>query len=316
METGQGGGSRAVRVACIGEAMLELAPEQNGTYRLGVAGDTFNTAVYLRRLLGPEHEVSYVTAVGDDDASSAIPAALAAEGLSTDHVEIRPGRTSGLYLISVTPKGERSFAYWRGQSAARTLFSPPWDAAMAKLAAFDMIYFSAITLAILPTEVRERLMSWLDGCRAKGGQVAFDSNYRRRLWESEGVARAAITSAWSRTDIALPSLDDEMALFGESGEPQVLGRLRALGVTRGALKRGEAGPVAIEGGVALPAFRPAERIVDTTAAGDSFNAGYLAAIIGGEEASVALWRGHALASVVVGHRGAIIPKDAMPALKV
>jgi 2-dehydro-3-deoxygluconokinase len=299
-----------MRVASIGECMVELTlPRGDEGSRVGFAGDTLNAAVYLKRS-APEIEVAYVTALGTDPLSARMITFFASESLDTGLIERRADRVPGLYAISLDTKGERSFTYWRDSSAARTLFLPPAEVTPDRLAGFDLIYLSGITLAVLAPEARAALAGFLDGYRRRGGRVAFDSNYRPRLWPNAELARREIAAFWALTDVGLPSLDDEMALFGEAGEAAVLARLASAGVRRGALKRGAEGPLAIGAGVRLPAFPPARKVVDTTAAGDSFNGAYLAALMRGETEAACLAAGHAMASEVIGHPGAIIPRTA------
>ncbi len=301
-----------MRVACVGECMVELTlPREDGEgSRVGFAGDTLNAAVYLKRS-APEIEVAYVTALGTDPLSARMLAFFEAEGLETGLVERRADRVPGLYAISLDAKGERSFTYWRDSSAARTLFLPPAEVTPERLSGFDLVYLSAITLAVLAPEARAALLAFLRGYRTRGGRVAFDSNYRPRLWPELAVARREIAAYWGVTDIGLPSLDDEMALFGDADEAAVLARLAAAGVRRGALKRGAGGPVPLGASGALPEFPPAGLVVDTTAAGDSFNGAYLAALMRGEAEAACLAAGHALASEVVGHPGAIMPRPSV-----
>lgn len=289
-----------MKIGCVGEAMIELnvdrRPEQ-----IGFAGDTFNTAVYLARAW-PAAEVSFVTVLGCDGMSDRMVDAIAAEGVLVDRIARHATRLPGIYAISTDARGERSFSYWRDQSAARTLFENGFDL----LEGLDVIYLSAITLAILPAEVRAALIEYLGKSPAK---VVFDSNYRPRLWESAEVARLTIAQAWRVTDIALPSLDDEMALFEDADEAACLARLRGYGLREGALKRGADGPVPIDPAAPPRQFARAEKVVDTTAAGDSFNGGFLGACLAGAPLSEALARGHAQAMKVIARPGAIIPQD-------
>lgn len=298
-----------MRIACIGECMVELTlpRDSGGETRVGFAGDTFNAAVYLKRA-APEIEVAYVTAVGTDALSDRMVAAFAAEDLDTGLLERRADRAPGLYAISVDAKGERSFTYWRDSAAARTLFLPPTHVTPDRLAGFDLIYLSGITVAILTPEGRAALLDFLPGYRAAGGRVAFDSNYRPRLWPDADTARRELAAFWRLTDVGLPSIDDEMALWGDRDADAVLARLAALGVHAGALKRGAEGPLPIGPCDALPAFPRIETVVDTTAAGDSFNGAYLAAMMTGADEAGRLAAGHAMASEVIGHPGAIIPR--------
>ena len=300
-----------MRIACIGECMVELTlgSEDGSGSRVGFAGDTFNAAVYLKRG-APEAEVAYVTALGTDPLSERMIALFRAEGLETSLVERRADRAPGLYAISLDAAGERSFTYWRDSSAARTLFLPPAEVTPERLGRFDLVYLSAITLAVLAPEARAALAAFLAGFRARGGRVAFDSNYRPRLWPDVATARREVAAFWGLTDIALPSLDDEMALFGDRDAAAVAARLGALGVRRGALKRGAAGPLPLGPCGALPDFAPAKRVVDTTAAGDSFDGAYLAAAMRGAPEAACLAAGHALAAEVIGHPGAIMARPA------
>ncbi len=296
------------RVACIGEAMVELSLDAADPSRasLGFAGDTLNTAIYLKRA-APSLQVDFVTRLGRDAFSSQMLDFIAAEDLGTGAITFSETRSVGLYAISTDAAGERSFAYWRDTSAARELFQAGRRCDFSVLEGADVAYLSAITLAILPAEVRAALHGWLRDFRTKGGRVAFDSNYRPRLWPDPETARAAITALWQITDIALPSVDDEMAIYNDPDESAVTARLAADGVRDGALKRGPQGPLSL-GDPVQATYAPAQKVVDTTAAGDSFNAGYLAALLTGAPQAEALQAGHALASKVVGVKGAIAPR--------
>jgi 2-dehydro-3-deoxygluconokinase len=302
-----------MKIACIGEAMVEVAlTGPDGAARVGFAGDVLNTAIYLRRALRQGHEVAFVSMIGRDSLSESMADFIAGEGLSTAHLARHPDRLPGLYTISTDAAGERSFAYWRDTSAARQMLSSEPDV-LAGLAGFDVVYLSAITLAILPAADRRRLFDWIDTFRSKGGRFAFDSNYRPRLWSSLAEARSTVEQAWRRCDIALPSVDDEMALFGDADAPAVLARLSGWGVRHGALKCGATGPLPLGLDWAeAPQFATCAKVVDTTAAGDSFNGGYLGAYLCGASPEAAALAGHAYALTVIQHRGAIVPQHLWP----
>ncbi len=293
-------------VLCFGEAMVEVSLDtaQPDTARIGFAGDTLNTAIYLKRV-APALEVAYGSKVGRDRLSDDMVAFIESEGIDTRFVQRSPDAMPGLYAISTDAAGERSFMYWRSTSAARQVLDPP-ALPLSDLTGFGLFYYSAISLAILPPARREELMSWLGDYRAGGGLVAFDSNYRPALWPDRNTARRVVSEAWRQTDIALPSLDDEWALFGDRTEEATQERLFGYGIRSGALKRGALGPVALDG-TPCEGFAPADKVVDSTAAGDSFNGGYLAGRIGGKDECACLHAGHDLARRVVGSRGAILP---------
>ena len=290
--------------------MVELSlPRPDATHaQIGVAGDTLNTAIYLKRC-APELKVSYVSAVGQDAFSDRMIDVIGKEGIATGLIGRRFNRTIGLYAIATDAHGERSFSYWRNASAARTLFAGE-DPQLSNMSDFDIVYLSAITLAILPPEQRQALLTWLREFRVRGGQVAFDSNYRPALWEDNETAREVIAEMWQCTDIALPSVDDEMDLFGDPDEQSAFARLQSYGIAQGAMKRGVKGPLCFSG-TPQQTYPPASAVVDSTAAGDSFNGGYLAAFLSGQGPSDSMMAGHLLASKVVGAKGAIIPRDQM-----
>jgi 2-dehydro-3-deoxygluconokinase len=298
-------------VACLGEVMVELSRLDlaGGTARVGVAGDTYNMAVYLARLLG--EGVSYVTVLGRDALSDRMVEVMAAEGVGTDLVGRHPTRLPGLYAIELDAGGERSFRYWREASAARTLFGEAGPS-LDDLGAFDVVLLSGITLAILPEEVRAALVARLGALRAAGRVIAFDGNYRPRLWPDVDAARGAFEAMWRATTVALPSLDDEAALRPGATPATVAQRLAGLGVPEVVVKTGAGGPLI--GPDARPlGLAAAAHVVDTSGAGDSFDAGYLAARLGGADPEAAARAGHRLATAVIGHHGAVIPRAAMPA---
>ncbi len=290
------------RVACIGEAMIELSLRDT-TAQVGVAGDTLNTAIYLKRS-APALAVDYVTCLGDDPFSDRIGDFIASQNIGCSAVRRIAGKSPGLYAITTSDSGERTFTYWRNAAAARDLFQREGALDFSALEAYDWLYLSGISVAILPQHVRLALLDWLKRAKVR---LAFDSNYRPRLWESPEVAREVTRGFWARADLALPSIDDEQALFAET-EAQVTARFDDMGTT-GALKRGAQGPHSLGEQVAQ-SYPPASNVIDTTAAGDSFNGGYLAAILSGRPQAEALRAGHDLAARVVQHRGAILPAAA------
>ena len=288
-----------MRIACIGEAMIELSLKDEGA-AVGVAGDTLNTGIYLHRT-APSLAVDYLTCVGEDPFSTRIIDFIAGHGLGTDAIRRIPDAAPGLYAITTSDTGERSFLYWRNQSAARRLFS---DGDFTVLAGYDALYLSGISLAILPHSVRLSLLAFL---QQSAVTVIYDSNYRPVLWDSLANAQQVTQMMWQRADIALPSIDDEMRLFDETAET-VTARFLQSGL-KGALKRGAEGPLSL-GTRVSQSYQAAEAVVDTTAAGDSFNGGYLGALFSGRSQAAALMAGHQMARRVVQYHGAIVPQDA------
>lgn len=293
------------RFLSIGECMVEMAPAADGNFRMGFAGDTLNTAWYARRELGKDWDVAYFTAVGEDAISARMVDFLDASAIATDLIRRIPDRTVGLYLIQLD-NGERSFAYWRSESAARRLAGDA-DILKANLATADVIYFSGITVAILPPSKRQTLFASIAEARANGATIAFDPNLRPRLWEDADTMRKAVMDAAAVSDILLPSFEDEASAFGDRNTEDTARRYSGQGVPIVIVKNGAGEMLALDrGNIQRLTPDPVARVVDTTAAGDSFNAAFLASYLRSGELSPALAAGAELAARVIGQRGALI----------
>jgi 2-dehydro-3-deoxygluconokinase len=295
-----------MRVCCAGEVMVEMAAAgEDGLYRRGVAGDSYNTAVYLARAGLP---VSYLTRLGDDSFSDEIIRSLSREGIVTELVTRCAGRLPGLYVIDNDASGERRFSYWREHSPARDLFDEA--AAPGQEGGFDVFYLTGITLAVTRgagQSGRDNLAALLSRLRDGNCRIVFDPNYRSGLWDSPEQAQESHRAILGYCDTVLATLEDDEALWGQAtaescrqfyadlGVREVVvrdTRLRALASAEGEQVERQAGKVAA---------------VDTTGAGDAFNAGYLAVRLRGGGLDEALAGAQALAARVVQHRGAILP---------
>ena len=303
----------SLKTVAVGEAMVELAPVGDGQYRRGFAGDTFNTAWHMAQALLGRATVGFATRVGQDRISDAFVAEAQADGLDASVIQRDPVRSMGLYMIQLDGV-ERSFHYWRDSSAARGLAADAGALARA-FAGAGLIHLSGITLAILPADDRDRLFTALAQARAEGARVSFDPNIRPRLWASLDEVRRVVPQALALTDIALPSFDDEVAVWGDADPQATIARLAAAGVAECAVKDG-AGPVTVwaDGKINRIATPPVQGIRDTTGAGDSFNAGYLAARLLEQPPDQAVAAGQRFSGMVIQHFGARLPSAMVPVL--
>jgi 2-dehydro-3-deoxygluconokinase len=298
----------------IGECMVELSRQGGSAMTLGYGGDTFNTSVYAARL---GLDVAYATALGDDPYSQRICDLAASERIAMTGVPRLPGRVPGLYAIETDSKGERRFFYWRDSAPARSLFELPEAADLiARIEAAKIVYFSGITLSLYTPDGLDRFEQVLQTARNSGASIAFDGNFRPRGWgNTTDRARRTFNRFLPLVDLMLPTFDDEQALWGDATPQDTLARLAAHGIREIVVKDGLNGAHVKSGDKTIHVPVPeAVAPLDTTAAGDSFNAGYLAGRYRGQPEEKSALLGHRLAAKVITHRGAIIPVEATRSL--
>ncbi|SUG53336.1 2-dehydro-3-deoxygluconokinase [Salmonella enterica subsp. diarizonae] len=305
------------KIAVIGECMIELS-QKGADVQRGFGGDTLNTSIYIARQVDSAAlTVHYVTALGTDSFSQQMLEAWQHENVDTSLTQ----RMEIVCQVSITSKPTTLASVPSTTGVTKRRRNSGWEseqtAAICKsLATFDYLYLSGISLAILSPASRDKLLSLLRECRDNGGKVIFDNNYRPRLWTSREETQQVYQKMLECTDIAFLTLDDEDALWGKKPVEEVIARTHATGVQEVVVKRGaDSCLVSIQGEalIDVPAVKlPKEKVIDTTAAGDSFSAGYLAVRLSGGSATDAAKRGHLTASTVIQYRGAIIPHDAMP----
>jgi len=303
-------------IAFLGESMIEIRDGYDSAPQ-SYAGDTVNTAIYLKRLWQlNSNKVSYITGLGEDSNSQGMIALWLKEKINTDLVFQFNNLMPGIYRIKTDELGEREFSYDRSNAAARYIFDHP-DIIKLKqqINDFQYIFLSGISVAILPIKDRLELIELLKSYKEKGGQVIFDNNYRNQLWESPAEAKCWFDQIIPLCDICMLSYDDEIKVYGQHSAYECLIRISAMGVNEIILKRGgESCFVSNNGHITENRLKPVTRVIDSTAAGDSFNAGYLASRLTGSSIEKSIATGHKLASAVIAYPGAIIPTEAMPDL--
>jgi 2-dehydro-3-deoxygluconokinase len=296
------------RFVSVGECMIEMSGGEDGLYRLGYAGDTLNTAWYARARLPDDWDVDYVTALGDDMYSEQMAEFFDSNGIGIDYIQQVENRRPGLYMIH-QKDGDRHFTYWRGQSAAKLMAEDP-EALYEAFEGADIAYFSGISLAILAPRARGKLMKAIHLAKQGGARICFDPNERPALWTSAAVMGSTITAAAILADVVLPTFPDEQALFGDVSPEAVAERYLSWGAEEVVVKNGaEPAFVAAKDSQGWVAPTPGAKSVDPTGAGDSFNGAYLAARAQGATPLEAAEQAHALAAIVIGHKGALVPHE-------
>ncbi len=298
------------RIVAVGEALIEMTRGSDGRFSAGCGGDTFNTAIYLARAGLP---TAFATALGDDAFSDRIVALAAAEGVQSDLILRLPSRLPGLTVIDSAAADKRILHHWRDGEAARELFDhADWTRIAEGLLTARLIYFSGITLSLYSNEAIGRFLAIMETARQQGTTIAFDGNFRPRGWRGDlSRTRTVFMEALKRVDIALPAYDDEAVLWGDPSPEATVERLQAFGINEIVVKNGPNSALVAAAGKAE--FVPVPEVVvpiDPLAAGDSFNAGYLAARLSGESPAAAASVAHRLAAEVIRHQGAILPRAA------
>ena len=295
-----------MKIAIIGECMVELSQQHNREYQIGFGGDTLNTAIYLSRCGGSS---DYFTVLGDDSFSKDMIKQWQSEGVGVEQVKIQANTLPGLYLIENDAQGERYFHYWRQNSPARKLINDFPDIFIA-LHKYPYIFISGITLSLYSDNDLNTLFSFIQEYRENGGVVIFDNNYRLRNWPNQAYAVSTFERMMKNTDIALISYDDELAMYGEHSIQNCIDRWCDHGATEVVIKNGQHGCHLITKG--KTSHIPLHNIlkpIDTTAAGDSFNGAYLAEKLAGKSPEECIDAGQRCAGNVIMHKGAIIDKS-------
>jgi 2-dehydro-3-deoxygluconokinase len=296
------------RAVCIGEATIELARGADGRFALGSGGDTFNTAIYLARANVP---VAFASALGDDPFSDTIVSLAETERIATDLILQVPGRLPGLTLVDLDGKGDRRSHHWREAAPARELFElPNWSRMAEGMVNAQLLYFTGITLSLYSNVGLGRFLATVELARSNGVKVAFDGNFRPHGWHGDFTrTRKVFTEALKRVDIALPTYDDEAVLWGDPSPESTIERLQAFSIGEIVVKNGPNSALVAAAGTRDTVPVPeVVTPVDPTAAGDGFNAGYLAARLAGRAPIEAALAAHKLASEVIRHRGPITPR--------
>jgi 2-dehydro-3-deoxygluconokinase len=293
------------RIAALGEPLLELQPAPAGEIRLALGGDVANSLIGLARMLGSSGlELSLATALGDSGYSAWLRSRLLREGLRLTEAPV--AGDPGIYGLPLDAGGG-GFSYWRGQSAARQfLRSASLEQLTELLGGPQLLLVTGITLALCSDASFAHLCHWVERHR-EVCRVAFDCNFRRRLWESDSQARGRIGAFERLASIIATGLEDEKSLWGAPGAPQISERLSGLSAEY--LIRG--GPAGCWVGSGRECRRVATEpvtVIDTAGAGDAHLAGYLAARISGADRADAAAYANRAAAVIVGQRGSA-PRD-------
>ena len=293
----------------IGECMVELRAMSAATLHQSFAGDVYNSAVYLKRCF-PQVTTSVVTALGQDNLSKKMLERFESEQINTQLVFAHDTKVPGMYYIETDEHGERSFIYWRNDSAAKKVVDFLDADALEQLSQGDMFFFSGISLAIIEESAREDFWKVVKQLKDAGVKIVFDPNYRARLWNSVEETKEQYHLAFTFADITLPGVEDLTTLYDVHSVEAVVEYLKPYQIEEIVVKNGPESVVTKEGDTLQShTIVPVKNVVDTTSAGDAFNGVYLGARLSNKSISSAVQLAAKAAGTVIQQPGAIAPKD-------
>ncbi|MBB1276906.1 sugar kinase [Pseudoalteromonas sp. SR43-3] len=293
----------------IGECMVELRAMSAAILHQSFAGDVYNSAVYLKRCF-PQVTTSVVTALGQDNLSKKMLERFESEQINTQLVFAHDTKVPGMYYIETDEHGERSFIYWRNDSAAKKVVDFLDADALEQLSQGDMFFFSGISLAIIEESAREDFWKVVKQLKDAGVKIVFDPNYRARLWNSVEETKEQYHLAFTFADITLPGVEDLTTLYGVHSVEAVVEYLKPYQIEEIVVKNGPESVVTKEGDTLQShTIVPVKNVVDTTSAGDAFNGVYLGARLSDKSISSAVQLAAKAAGTVIQQPGAIAPKD-------
>ncbi len=293
-----------IDVIALGEGMVEFTARRVGLlkvarlFELGWGGDTSNTVVALSRL---GKKAGYISRVGDDEFGRSLLEMWRKEGVDTSHVAVEKGGITGIYFVSRLSGGRHDFTYYRKDSAASHLSVD--DLEPEYLRSARIFHVSGISQAI-SASCREAVLKAIRTVKDSGGIVSYDPNIRTKLLPIEAT-REMIYDTLKMVDIALPSLEDAALLTGLQSPEEDAQDLLKLGPKLVVLKLGFEGCLVIEAGkvVRIPPY--SIKVLDTTGAGDAFNAGFITGFLEWRDPIKAARFANAVAALKVSQIGAV-----------
>ena len=268
-----------VDLLCMGEPMLEfnqlpLRPDGARHYLEGHGGDTSNAAVAAAR---QGARVGMITGLGRDMPGDSFMALWQRESIDTSTVVRSDRYLTGVYFVTHDDAGHH-FLHYRANSAA-AMFGPE-DVPVSAIRQARMLFLSGISQGISTTAC-DATFAAIEAARRHDVKVAYDTNYRPRLWPPARAA-AVMRATMESVDYALPGIEDVRTLTGLTDPDAMLDYYLRLGPGVVVLKMGEAGAyfATPEARVKIPPFPV--RTVDATGAGDTFCGSFLARILAGD----------------------------------
>ena len=293
-----------INVCSIGEAMIEISNIKNSLYNQSFAGDTLNFCNYLDK---KKLNAFFLSAIGKSEINQSLLDFVKSKNISTKYIKKINQFEVGLYLIKNKDNGEKQFFYWRDESAAKHYFNNIDFVNLYKeLKNFDYIYFSGITLSIIHISKLNNFIKLLKLLKSKKIKIVFDFNIRPSRWNKKNL-NIFLDSVLKFVDICFLSGED-MNYWKNKNNIKSYEQIVRKYKLKHSIFRKNAKFTYVFLNKTRYVFKNKllKRVVDTSGAGDGFNAAYLSNFIVNNDPVLALKAGSSLGSKIVMKKGAIV----------
>lgn len=293
------------KICSIGECMIEMSNLKDNKYIQSFAGDTFNFLVYIARF---EHKTSFLSAIGNDYYSSNLIQFFKKENISTKLLHKIKNTNLGLYLIKNNSLGEKEFFYWRESSPVRNFLNYiNVKDIIDKLLKQDLIYFSGITLSLLNKIGLLNLNKIIKILNNKNKIIVFDYNIRTKGWLNLYDARDQINKFLKFVSIAFASGEDIKFLYGNNNMKNIKNIIHEHNIKSFIYRKNSNQTYFLSKNKSIFIKNKIfNKIIDSSGAGDAFNAAYISHLLSGNNTINCLKFGDQIAKKVLMKKGAII----------
>jgi fructokinase len=293
---------RETDLLCVGELLIDMIATEYGgfaecrDFQRFAGGSPANIALNAGRL---GVSAAIAAAVGEDGLGDFLVQGLADSGLDVSLIQRRVESTS---LVLITRSREAPTPIFYRAADCRLAFSPELEARMDRA---SMLHFSSWPLSMEPARnCVERLVA---AAKEADSLVCCDPNYHPSVWKDREEALTLFERLLPSIDVLKPSEDDADRLFGRDKPERHLRRFLDLGAKLVVMTLGKAGAIATSGGETRAYPSLADKVVDTTGAGDAFWAGLYAGFSGGRSVDRSIRLGMAVSAVKLRSVGASVP---------
>ena len=290
-------------ICSIGECMIEMTNVEKELYNYSVAGDTLNFTSYLDQSIFNKF---YLTAIGTSDINKGVISFFKKKKINTNLVKKISSKEIGLYLIKNTKRGEKKFYYWRDDSAANFFFNHINKSLFINKYTFDYIYLTGITLSILDFKNIDKFITNLSVLRKKNSKIIFDFNIRIKRWSKKNL-NLYLNKILPNVDILFCSGEDLVCWKKNNNIKTFQYILKKFNIYHAIYRKNEEYNYSFyKNKKYMIKNKPIKKVVDTSGAGDGYNAAYLSSFIISNNPQVALNEASKIGAKIVMKKGAIV----------